>query len=110
MLRSLKFCGVLLINLAVAVIGTTILDTEVRGAIPTHTVAAIVWKEIILSTVCAAFLVSSCGERGGVLPQSGLGSRLLSGFLSVRWLSLGVEIRGDDSPVSALVVPLVGLM
>jgi hypothetical protein len=56
MLRSLKFCGALLINLAVAVIGTVILDTEVRRLIPTHTVAAIVWKEIILSIVCAAFL------------------------------------------------------
>jgi hypothetical protein len=56
MLRYLKFVGSLLINLAAAVIGTTILDTEVRGLIPTHTVEAIVWKEIILSVVCAAFI------------------------------------------------------
>ncbi len=56
MLRSLKFCGALLINLAVAVIATASLDTAVRGVIPTHTVAAIMWKEIILSVVCAAFI------------------------------------------------------
>ena len=56
MLRYLKFTGSLLINLGVAVIGTRILDTEVRKLIPTHTVAAIVWKEIILSVVCAAFI------------------------------------------------------
>jgi hypothetical protein len=56
MLRYLKFVGSLLINLAAAVIGTAILDTEVRRLIPTHTVAAIVWKEIILSVVCAAFI------------------------------------------------------
>jgi len=56
MLRILKFCGALIINLFVALIGTAILDTEVRRAIPTHTVSAIVWKEIILSIVCAAFL------------------------------------------------------
>lgn len=55
-LRNLKFCGALLINLLVAVLGTAILDTEVRRVIPTHTVYAIVWKEIILSVVCAAFL------------------------------------------------------
>jgi hypothetical protein len=55
MLPSLKFCGALLINMAVAVIATAILDTEVRRVIPTHTVAAIVWKEIILSAVCALF-------------------------------------------------------
>jgi len=56
MIRTLKFCGALLINLLVAVIGTAILDTGVRRLIPTHTVSAIVWKEIILSVVCAAFL------------------------------------------------------
>lgn len=56
MLRYLKFVGSLLINLGAAVIGTAILDTEVRRLIPTHTVAAIVWKEIILSIVCAAFI------------------------------------------------------
>lgn len=56
MLRSLKFCGALLINLAVAVVATTILDTEVRAVIPTHTVAGIVWKEIVLSVLCSAFL------------------------------------------------------
>jgi|SRR5579859_210320 len=56
MVRSLKFCGLVLVNLAIAVVGTTILDTAVRRMIPTSTVAAIVWKEIILSTVCAAFI------------------------------------------------------
>jgi len=55
-LRTLKFSGTLLINLLVAVIGTAIIDTEVRRAFPTHTVSAIVWKEIILSVVCAAFI------------------------------------------------------
>ena len=54
--KLLRFVGSLLINLTVAVIGTAILDTEVRRVIPTHTVAAIVWKEIILSVVCAAFI------------------------------------------------------
>jgi hypothetical protein len=55
-LKLLQLLGSLLINLTVATIGTAILDTEVRRVIPTHTVAAIVWKEIILSIVCAAFL------------------------------------------------------
>jgi hypothetical protein len=56
MLRTLRFCGALIINLLVAVVGTAILDTGVRRVIPTHTVSAIVWKEIIVSVVCAAFL------------------------------------------------------
>lgn len=56
MLRALKFVGLVLINLAVAVIGTAIPDTAVRRMIPSHSISAIVWKEIILSIVCAAFI------------------------------------------------------
>jgi membrane associated rhomboid family serine protease len=56
MLRSLKFCAFLLIDFAVAVIGTAILDTAVRRMIPSHSAAAIVRKEIILSIVCAAVI------------------------------------------------------
>lgn len=55
-LRPLKFVGALLINLAVAIIAITFLDTQVRSVIPTHTVAAILWKEVILSVLCAAFI------------------------------------------------------
>jgi hypothetical protein len=56
MLRSLKFCGFLLIDLAVAVIATAILDSAVQRMIPSHSVATIVTKEIILSVVCAALI------------------------------------------------------
>lgn len=56
MVRTLKFCGALLINLLVAVIGTAVLDTELRRVIPIHTVSAILWKEIVLSVLCAVFL------------------------------------------------------
>jgi hypothetical protein len=56
MLRSLKFSGALLANLVVAVIGTAILDAELRRVIPIHTVAGIVREESILSVICAAFV------------------------------------------------------
>ena len=56
MLRSLKFCGFLLIDFAVAVIGTAILDSAVQRMIPSHSAAAIVRQEIILSIVCAALI------------------------------------------------------
>ena len=54
MLRTLKFCGFILLNLIAAIIGTAILDTEVRRMIPSHSIAAVIWKEIILSIICAA--------------------------------------------------------
>src|SRR5579872_314619 len=56
MVRSLKFSGLVLVNLAIAVIGTAILETGVWRMLPTSTVGAIVWKEITLSIVCAAFI------------------------------------------------------
>jgi hypothetical protein len=54
--RYLKFCGFLLIDFAVAVIGTAILDSAVGKMIPSHSAAAIVRKEIILSIGCAALI------------------------------------------------------
>ena len=55
-MRALKFIGLLLVNLAVAVIGTAILDTTLWRVISSHSVAAIVWKELTFSIVCAAFI------------------------------------------------------
>jgi hypothetical protein len=52
-LPALKFSGFVLINVVVAIIGTAILDTALHGAIPAHTVSAILWKETFLSIVCA---------------------------------------------------------
>ena len=56
MLRALKFSGLVAVNLVVAVIGTAILDTLFRRAIPPHSIAALIWKECVLSIVCAAFI------------------------------------------------------
>ncbi len=56
MSRYLTFCGFLLVNFVVALIGTAILNTTVGKMIPSHSAAAIVRKEIILSIVCAALI------------------------------------------------------
>jgi hypothetical protein len=55
-MRALKFGGLLLFNLLVAEIGTTILDTALWRVIPSYSVAAVVWKEFIFSIICAAFI------------------------------------------------------
>jgi len=54
MLRTLRFFGVLLLNLLVVLIGTAIVDTVLWKVFPTHTGVAVLWKEVILSVVCAA--------------------------------------------------------
>ena len=46
----------MLVNVVVAVVGTAILDTGISKGIPSHSIAAVVWKEFILSIICAAFI------------------------------------------------------
>jgi len=56
MLRALKFSGLVAVNLVVAVVGTAILETWLRRVIPPHSIAALLWKECILSIACAALI------------------------------------------------------
>lgn len=55
-MRALKFGGLLLVNLAVALIGTATLYAGLWRVIPSHSAAAIVWKEFIFSMVCATVI------------------------------------------------------
>jgi hypothetical protein len=54
MLNGLKFFGLLIVNIVVAVIGTTILTTGIGEAFHSHSMGAILWKEWALSISCAA--------------------------------------------------------
>jgi len=56
MLRALKFAGLILLNLIVAVIGTAVLDTAVRRMLPPHSIVAVIWKEAVLSIICAGLI------------------------------------------------------
>jgi hypothetical protein len=55
-MHALKFTGLLLVNLAVALIGTAVLYSAFWRIIPSHSVTAIIWKEFIFSIVCAGFI------------------------------------------------------
>jgi hypothetical protein len=54
MLRALKFSGFVVIHVIIAIIGTAVLDTTLRRTIPPHSMTATLWKECILSIICAA--------------------------------------------------------
>jgi len=56
MLSALKFLGLLLANIVVAVIGTAILTTEIGKAFHAHSLGAVLWKEWSLSIGCAAVI------------------------------------------------------
>jgi hypothetical protein len=55
-LNALRFLGFLLVNVLIAVIGTAILETGISMAIPSHTMIAVFWKELVLSIVCATLI------------------------------------------------------
>jgi hypothetical protein len=56
MLHALKFFGLLVVNIAVAVIGTAILTTALGQTFHPHSLGAILWKEWSLSIGCAAVI------------------------------------------------------
>ena len=45
-MRSFKFAALLLVNVVVALIGTAILDTALSRPFPSHTVSAVLLKEV----------------------------------------------------------------
>jgi len=54
--RALKFFGFLVINVVVALIGTAIVDSTIGKVFPAHSLVTVLWKEWILSMVCAVFI------------------------------------------------------
>src|SRR5579871_283817 len=56
MIRALRFSGLVLLNLAVALFGTAILEASIAKLVPTHSLSAILWKVWILSVTCAALI------------------------------------------------------
>jgi hypothetical protein len=56
MLDALKFFGLLVVNIVVAVVGTAILTTAIGQAFHAHSLGAILWKEWSLSIGCAAVI------------------------------------------------------
>jgi len=56
MLSALKFFGLLIVNIVVAVVGTAILTTAIGKAFHGHSLSAILWREWSLSIGCAAFI------------------------------------------------------
>ncbi len=56
MLRGLRFLGLLLLNLLVALSGTAIIESGIWRIVAAHSIPAVVWKEATLSTVVAGLI------------------------------------------------------
>lgn len=56
MLRVLRFCGLVLLNVVVALLGTAVVETAFGEVIPAHSLAVVLWKAWTLSIVCAGLI------------------------------------------------------
>ena len=90
--KGLRFFGVLILHTAVALIGTAFLESTLGRAFHPHSLAAILWKEWILSLLCAGFIgffmwrtwKGSPAMWVWILPPSGLLSGSYQLFLRAR--------------------------
>lgn len=88
-MRTLKFVGALILHTLSALLGTAILESTIWSAFPMHSVAGVLWKELLLGAVCAGFIgffiwrrwSSKAATLAWILPGVwfALGSMLLSG-------------------------------
>ncbi len=89
MLRGLKFCGALILNSFVAIIGSAVLENTMGKAFRPQSLAAILWKEWSLSLLCAALLGffilrtwrMSAAKWTWILPSVWFGLRLVLALL-----------------------------
>ena len=56
MSRALKFCGILILHLLVALFGTGVLESTIGALFHPHSLGAVLWKMWILSPLCAAVI------------------------------------------------------
>jgi len=90
--RALRFCVFLILQVVFALIGTAIIEHTLWRVIPTHSVSAIVQKEVTLSVLCAASIGFSMrfawrtdvAKWVWVLPALWFGFKLLLSFGSGR--------------------------
>jgi len=54
--RGLRFCGAVILHTVAAILGTAVLESAIGKAFRPHSLAAILWKEWILSLLCAGFI------------------------------------------------------
>jgi hypothetical protein len=76
MFRTLRFVGFLMVHTVIAIIGTAIVEHAIWSVVPAQSVVGILWKECILSTICATSIgfgvrriwQTSAAKRSWILP------------------------------------------
>jgi len=62
MFRTLRFLLFLIVHTVVAIFGTAIVEHAIWRLVPTHSVVGVLWKECILSAICATSIGLSVGR------------------------------------------------
>jgi hypothetical protein len=56
MFRTLRFIGLVIAHTVAATIGTGVVEHAIWRVVPTHSIVGVLWKECILSTICASLI------------------------------------------------------
>ena len=118
-LRALRFFGLMLLNVLVAVVGTAVLDTPISRTIPPHTILAVFWKETTLSLICATLIGfgmwrtwrSQAAKWTWVLPLFWFAFGLLAvaghGVMGPLWVRSGGDVAAQMRSFFAFTIPLI---
>src|SRR5579864_173022 len=98
MLRTLRFIGLLIVHTTVAITATAIAEHAIWRVVPAHSISAVLWKECILSAVCA----TSIGL--GVWRIWQTSAEKWTWIPAAVWFALGFLIRHGDVRGSLLPV------
>jgi hypothetical protein len=90
MLGGLRFVGFVIAHTIAAVIGTAVVEHAIWRVVPTHSIVAVLWKECMLSTICATLIGLAMWRTWRT------SSAKWSWILPAAWFALGfLAKRGD---------------
>jgi len=90
MLRALRFVGFLFVQTVIALIGTAVLEHAIWRVVPVHTVVGVLWKECILSAICATAI------GFGMWRIWRTSAAKWTWVLAVLWFAFGILMRRGD--------------
>ena len=95
MLRALRFIGLLVVHTTVAIMVTLIAEHAIWRLVPAHSISGVLWKECILSAVCA----TSIGFGAWRIWQTS--AEKWTWVPAAVWFALGLLIRRGGSVLDA---------
>jgi len=90
MFSTLRFAGFVIAHTVAAIFGTAVVEHAIWGVVPTNSIVGVLWKECILSTICATLI------GFGMWRTWRTSSAKWAWLLPAVWFALGFLARRGD--------------